>query len=220
MGTFAFIHGAGDAGWYWHLVEAELRRRGHETVAPDLPCEDDTAGLDRYAGVAIDAIGGLSEVAVVGQSFGGYVAPLIAARIGARVIVLVAGMVPLPGESADEMFRNTGWEPAHLDDPTTIAVFYHDVPPELAHEALAHGRRQSETPGAEGWPLDAWPDIPTHAVIGRHDRFFPPDWLRTVVRDRLGITADEIDSGHCPALSRPTELAALLDGYLASADPR
>ena len=41
MATFAFIHGAGDVGWYWHLVEAELRRRGHDTVAPDLPVEDD-----------------------------------------------------------------------------------------------------------------------------------------------------------------------------------
>ena len=44
MATFAFIHGAGDVGWYWHLVEAELRARGHETVAPDLPIEDDAPG--------------------------------------------------------------------------------------------------------------------------------------------------------------------------------
>ena len=28
MATFALIHGAGDVGWYWHLVEAELRRAG------------------------------------------------------------------------------------------------------------------------------------------------------------------------------------------------
>ena len=31
MTTFALIHGAGDVGWYWHLVEAELRARGHDT---------------------------------------------------------------------------------------------------------------------------------------------------------------------------------------------
>ena len=47
--TFAFIHGAGDVGWYWHLVEADLRGRGHETVAPDLPIGDDRAGLAEYA---------------------------------------------------------------------------------------------------------------------------------------------------------------------------
>ncbi len=49
MATFAFIHGAGDVGWYWHRVEAELRARGHDTVAPDLPIEDDEAGLIDYA---------------------------------------------------------------------------------------------------------------------------------------------------------------------------
>jgi hypothetical protein len=27
------------------------------------------------------------------------------------------------------------------------------------------------------------------------------------VRDRLGVTPDEIEGGHCPALSRPIELA-------------
>src|SRR5512143_884299 len=125
MSTFALIHGAGDAGWYWHLVEAELRSGGHDTVAPDLPIEDDTAGLARYADVVVEAIGRRRDVAVVGQSFGGYVAPLVADRVGARLIVLVAGMVPKPGETAEEMFRNTGWKPDHLDDRSTMAVFYH-----------------------------------------------------------------------------------------------
>ena len=216
MTTFAFIHGAGDVGWYWHLVEAALRHRGHDTVAPDLPVEDDTAGLGRYADVVIDAIGDRRDVVVVAQSFGGYVAPLVADRIGASLIVLVAAMVPQAGETAEEMFRNTGWEPAQLDDDSTTAVFYHDVPPELAEQAIAHERRQSETPGSEPWPLAAWPDIPTRAIIGREDRIFPADWLRTVFGDRLGIAPVEMDSGHCPALSRPQELADLLDGYVAT----
>jgi pimeloyl-ACP methyl ester carboxylesterase len=217
--TFAFIHGAGDVGWYWHLVEAELRNRGHDTVAPDLPVEDDAAGLARYADVVIEAIGDRKDVVVVAQSFGGYVAPLVAERIGARLIVLIAGMVPQPGETADEMFRNTAWEPARLDDGSTSGVFYHDVPPQLAARAMARGRRQSEAPGSEPWPLAAWPDIPTRAIIGRNDRFFPADWLRTVIRDRLGIAPDEIDSGHCPALSRPPELVGLLEEYVATGLP-
>ena len=45
VATFVLIHGAGDSSWYWHLVEPELRARGHDVVAPDLPCEDDSAGL-------------------------------------------------------------------------------------------------------------------------------------------------------------------------------
>ncbi|MEA3215286.1 MAG: hypothetical protein QOJ19_1442 [Acidimicrobiia bacterium] len=211
MTTFAFIHGAGDVGWYWHLVEAELRAVGHDTVAPDLPIEDDTAGLADYATAVVEAIGDRRDVAVVAQSFGGYTAPIVADRIGARLIVLVAAMVPSPGESAEEMFTNTRWQPEQLEDSSAQAVFYHDVSRELADEALRRGRRQSNTPGREPWPLRAWPEIETRFVLCRQDRFFPAGWLRPVVRDRLGIEPVEIDSGHCPALSRPRELARLLD---------
>lgn len=215
MATFAFIHGAGDVGWYWHLVRAELHRHGHDAVAPDLPIEDDNAGLSRYADVVVDAIGGRHDVVVVAQSFGGYTAPIVAERIGARLIVLVAGMVPSPGESAEEMFANTGWQPERHEDSSARSVFYHDVPSDLADEALTHERRQSDTPGTQPWPLPAWPEIPTRFVLCRNDRFFHARWLRPLVRDRLGIDPDEIESGHCPALSRPGELATLLDRYVA-----
>ena len=210
---FAFIHGAGDVGWYWHLVQAELHRSVHDTVAPDLPVEEDSAGLSRYADVVVDAIGGRRGVVVVAQSFGGYTAPIVAERIGARLIVLVAGMVPLPGELAEEMFANTGWRPERLEDSSARSVFYHDVPLDIVDDALTRERRQSDTPGSEPWPLPAWPDIPTRFVLCRNDRFFPASWLRPLVRDRLGIDPDEIESGHCPALSRPHELASLLERF-------
>jgi len=214
MSTYAFIHGAGDVGWYWHLVEAVLRKEGHSTVAPDLPIEDDAAGLSTYADVLVEAIGEHRDVVVVAQSFGGYVAPLVAERVDARLIVLVAGMIPAPGESAEQMFTNTGWrpEPGYHD---TRDVFYHDVPDDLADEALRRGsRRQSDTPGREPWPLPAWPPIPTRYILCRNDRFFPAAWLRPLVQERLGIVPDEIESGHCPALSRPAELATRLLGYV------
>jgi pimeloyl-ACP methyl ester carboxylesterase len=217
MVTVAFIHGAGDVGWYWHLVGAELRGRGHDTVAPDLPTENDAAGLSRYADVITEAIGDRDDVVVVAQSFGGYVAPIVAERIKARSIVLVAAMVPLPGESAEEMFRVTGWQPQPRDDMSTRAIFYDDVPEDLANEAMSRARRQSDTPGSEPWPLPAWPDTPTRFILCRNDRFFPAEWLRGVVRARLRIRPEEIESGHCPALSRPVELADMLEPNLAAA---
>jgi len=213
MATYAMIHGAGDVGWYWHLVEAELRRCGHDVVAPDLPVEDDSAGLSAYADVVVDAIGHREDVIVVAQSFGGYTAPIVCSRAPAKLLVLVAGMVPSPGESANQMFASTGYERKGQGDSSARAIFYHDVPPALAAEALAKGRRQSETPGDEPWPLEAWPDVSTRFVLCRNDRLFPAKWLHRVVRDRLGMTADEIDSGHTPALSRPDELARRLEAY-------
>jgi pimeloyl-ACP methyl ester carboxylesterase len=214
MATYAFIHGAGDVGWYWHLVAAELRTRGHETLSMDLPVEDDSAGLLEYAEVVIKAIADRPAPLVVAQSFAGYVAPIVCERVPARLLVLVAGMVPSPGETAEEMFTNTGYQPDPRGAAGTLETFYADVPPALAREAMKRSRRQSETPGKEPWPLAAWPKVPTRFLLCRNDRLFPADWLRTVVRDRLGITPDEIDSGHTPALSRPVELADRLGRYL------
>lgn len=43
-------------------------------------------------------------------------------------------------------------------------------------------------------------------------------WLSGVVRDRLRIEPDEIESGHTPALSHATELVDLLEDYRAGLD--
>ena len=215
MATYALVHGAGDVGWYWHLVEKELRGRGLRTVAPDLPIEDDEATLLDNARVVVDAVGSRhdgGELIVVGQSYGGWIAPIVADLAKADRLVLVAPMIPQPGETTDDMWVATGGR-CRGTKSGTIGLFYHDVDPALAAEAISKERRQSETAGNGPWPLEAWPDVPTHVAIGSEDRFFAADWLRGVVRDRLGIEPDELPSGHTPALSRPRELVELLESY-------
>ena len=100
------------------------------------------------------------------------------------------------------------------------AVFAHDLPPGLAAESLRHVREQSGTPFEQPWPLDAWPDVPTRFLLCRDDRFFPADFQRRVVADRLGIVPDEMGGGHLPALSRPDELVQRLEAYRLEADIR
>jgi pimeloyl-ACP methyl ester carboxylesterase len=212
MTTYALIHGAYDVGWYWHLVERELQERGHRSVAPDLPIEDDDASLQDHAQSVVDAIDEVhdgGELIIVGQSWGGYIAPIVAHLAKADRLVLVAPMVPKPGETDEDMWKATGWTfPQGEAD-----AFYHDVDPALAAEAKSRERDQSETTSREPWPLDAWPSVPTHVIIGKNDRFFPADWLRGVVRERLGIEPDEIACGHTVALSRPRELVELMESY-------
>jgi len=217
MATYVLIHGAGDVGWYWHLEEAELRARGHDVVAPDLPCEDDSAGLPEYADAVIEAIGDRTDLVVVAQSLGAFTAPLVCGRVAVDLLVLVAPMIPAPGEAPADYWTNTRYEDEvreSYDDE--IALFYQDVPPELAAEALKRGRKQSEVRMHEPSPLRAWPDVPTRVLLCRDDRLFPPPFLRRVAEERLGITADEIDGGHTPALSRPRELAERLEAYRVS----
>lgn len=223
MATFVLIHGAADVGWYWHLLEAELRARGHDTVAPDLPCDDDAAGLDEYVDTVREAIGDRTDLVVVGHSLGGFTAPLVADRVDADALVLVAGMIPAPGEPPDDWWGNTGYRAAseaharqegyadRKDDP--FVAFYNGVPRELAEQAMGKERRQSDGWMAAPWPLDAWPAVPTKFVLCRDDRFLPPDFLRRLATERLGITPDEIDGGHCAALSHPGQLADVLETY-------
>ena len=99
-----------------------------------------------------------------------------------------------------------------------MADFFHDVPPDVVAEAMARGERgQSGTPFEKPWPLDAWPDVPTRFLLCRDDRFFPADFQRRVVRERLGIVPDEMDGGHLPALARPLELVERLEEYRTAA---
>jgi pimeloyl-ACP methyl ester carboxylesterase len=222
MATYVLIHGAGSYGWYWHRVEPELRRRGHDVVAPDLPCDDDSAGFSEYADTVVDAIGDRRDLVVVAQSLGGFTAPLVCDRVPVDLLVLVAAMVPRVGELPGDYWTATGYERAREEqaaseggpvDNDPVTVFLHDLPSDVKAEAMTKHRDQSGTPFEQPWPLDHWPDVPTRFLLCRDDRFFPAPYLRRVVKERLGIEADEIDGGHLPALSRPTELVDRLEAY-------
>jgi pimeloyl-ACP methyl ester carboxylesterase len=213
VATFALIHGGGGSAWDWHLVVGELRERGHDPVALDLPSEDEAAGWSEYTDVVIDAIGDRSDVIVVGHSLGGFTAPLVCARLPVHHLVLVAAMIPSPEELFADWWANAGYAPSGYDD-----VFYHDVPPELAAEARRRERNETSKALREPWPLVAWPDTSTRYLLCRNDRMFTAAWARRHARDRLGIDPDEMDGGHYISLSRPRELADRLEAY--SSGPR
>ena len=224
MATFVLLHGAASDSWYWHLVAPELAAADHDVVAVDLPVADDSCGLAEYTEAAVRAIGERTDLVVVAQSMGAFVAPLIASHVPVDLIVLVAAMVPAPGESAGEWWSNTGQpeamrEQAIRDGRTpdgefdASEVFLHDVPAAIAAESAAHVRNQSGTPFEEPWPLESWPDVPTKFVLCRQDRLFAVAFQRRVALERIGVVPDEMDSGHLPALSQPHELAARLLAY-------
>jgi pimeloyl-ACP methyl ester carboxylesterase len=81
MSTYVLIHGAADSAWQWHLVEPQLRERGHDVVAVDLPSEDGSAGFPEYADVVVGAIGDRTDLVVVAHSLGGFTVPLVCARV-------------------------------------------------------------------------------------------------------------------------------------------
>jgi pimeloyl-ACP methyl ester carboxylesterase len=223
--TYVLLPGAGGDSWYWHLVAPELRARGHEVLTPDLPADDDSAGLAEYAEAVVSVLGDQTDLIVVAQSMAAFVAPMLCERVDVQLLILVAPMIPSPGESPGAWWSNTGQTTARRQqderegrDPDAafdvMTIFMHDVPPDIVAEAFARGEpRQADTPFAEPWPLKEWPSVPTRVLAGRHDRLFLLEFMRRLALDRLSIVADVIDSGHLPALSRPDELVHRLETY-------
>ncbi|GAA1619833.1 alpha/beta fold hydrolase [Kribbella sancticallisti] len=179
-------------------------------MAVDLPIDDRLAGWGEYADTVVHAVGDRREVVVVGHSLGGFTAPLVCGRIPVDLLVLVAAMIPAPGELFSDWWTNTGYESSGPDD-----VFYYDVPPALAAEASRRERDEASAALQQPWPLESWPDTPTRYLLCRDDRMFPAEWARRHARERLGIEPDEIDGGHYPALARPRQLVDRLVAYAA-----
>jgi len=230
MTTFVLVPGAGGQAWYWHRVVPRLRFRGHRAVAVDLPSGDPLARLEDYVQAVVRAVppgvgrsSGGEGLAVVGQSLGGLVAPLVAHRVGADLVVLVAAMVPLPGETGGQWWEATGQgeamrrfavqegrDPDATDDET---LYLHDVPEPVRAEMVRRPVEQTDGPFLDPWPLDRWPAVPTRVVVGSHDRLFPPDFASGLARERAGVEPDEVATGHLPALADPDALVDLLDRY-------
>ena len=216
--TYVLVPGAGGSGWAWHLVAERLREHGHAAIPVDLPAADDSADLNTYADVIVEAAGDAPDVVLVAHSLGGFSAPLACARLPVSEIILVNAMIPAPGDSGSRWGETTGYQ---LDGELDLDEhFFNDVPKELAEQAMAHEQPESESAFEQRWPLDAWPDVPTRVLAGADDRFFTPDFQVRVARERLGLTAQLVPGGHMVALSRPDELTAAILGDGAAAPAR
>jgi pimeloyl-ACP methyl ester carboxylesterase len=224
MSTFILIPGAGGLAWYWHRVVPLIEAEHHDAVAVDLPGDDERAGLTTYTDRVIDAIGAnTSDVVLVAQSLGGFTAPLVCERIGVRRLVFVNAMIPVPGETAGDWWKNTGSDAArtaaarergYSPDFDLATYFLHDVPPQIVEQGEPRQRPEAGVVFTEPCRFDAWPKAPIHVIAGREDRFFPLEFQRRVARERLDLPIDELAGGHLLALANPRGLADRLLSYL------
>jgi pimeloyl-ACP methyl ester carboxylesterase len=222
MADFVFVPGAGGVAWYWHRVVPLVEEAGHEAIAVDLPGDDEQAGLSAYADRVLEAIGRRQAI-LVAQSLGGFTAPLVCARVRVRMLVFVNAMIPVPGETAGEWWDNTqaiaarmaaAHQGGYSADFDLATHFLHDVPPEIIEQGETHERPEADIVFGEPCRFEAWPEVPTHVIAGRDDRFFPIDFQRRVAQERLEVELDELAGGHLLALSNPQGLANQLLGYL------
>lgn len=128
--------------------------------------------------------------------------------------------------SAAQLRLDTAEEaPTGPPSPEVFAeLVFPDCDPETKAWAIDMIRRQPQdasVPGVVGvanepFPDTPWPTATAAFILARSDRALSAAWSRTAARDRLGVTAIELDGDHAPNLSRPGELAGLLLSFAQS----
>lgn len=111
MTTYVLVHGAWHTGTEFEPVAEAIRAQGHEvhcpTVAGNRPGGSKAVGLDAAIASIVDylADNGLSDVVLLGHSYGGMVITGVADRVPERIRRLVYwnAFVPNPGEALNDM---------------------------------------------------------------------------------------------------------------------
>lgn len=231
MALFALVHGSMHGGWCWRDLVPLLERHGHRAVAPDLPCEDATAGLSEYADAVEASLAGVAggePLVLVGHSLGSRTIPVVASRRpGARMIFLCSvptGAGPVDGQAfAGMVTAEYAAAPVHErgDGARRIAaeaarrVFFGECDAKTADWAADRLRWQGARPLAEPAPFAHWPEAPIDIVLTRDDRAVRFEWAMKEAERWLGGRAPKVMPGdHSPFLSHPALLADTLVGCL------
>ena len=185
-------------------------------------------GLAEDAAAVRAALADLGPVILCGHSYGGMVISAAGHLPQVRRLVYLCAFMPEAGESVESILaadRRAGYwmrrrGPWTVPDPARApAVFYGDC--EAAVQAWAGARLRPQSTRAFGESLEepAWKHQPSTYVVCARDGVIQPAIQRGRLAPRAGEVV-ELDSAHAPFLSRPVEVAALLEHLARAGAPR
>jgi pimeloyl-ACP methyl ester carboxylesterase len=230
MTTFVLITGAWHGGWAWRPVAEHLRAAGHRVLTPTLPGladGDDPTAL--RLGDVIDSVvdlvesQDLTDITLVGHSWGGYVITGVANAIPDRVakVAYWSAFVPAAGvplfdecppqyqELFTAMATASGNNTVRLPLEVWQGGFMQDAPEEvqrLVHSLLVPQPMQYFTAAVE--PLDQSYGFEVVYLLSEDDIGLPPGdygWARFA--DRLAVAPVVAPGSHEACFTRPAELA-------------
>ena len=230
MAVFVVAHGAWSGGWSWRKMRPLLRQEGHDLVVPTytgLGEREHLAhpgiNLDTHVADVVNALAfeDLSDVILIGHSYGGMVATGVADRAPDRIsrLVYLDAFVPRDGQSLfdlqppgmQERIRKAaaeageGWRvppnPLPPDTPEADAIWFNarrrPQPIATFERPLALSRPEGRVPRT----------FIRCARLGPQDTFGP---FAERARTETGWTVREMDASHNPHITAPEALAAIL----------
>jgi len=237
MATFVLVHGAWEAGWIYAPLARLLAEQGHEVFRPTMTGLGErvhlaTPEVDLETHIAdvlaVLAVEDLYDVTLVGHSYGGMVAGVVADRAADRVgaLIYLDAFIPEDGKSQFDMTvgervamfeklaaeNGGGWRipplPAKdwdVTDPNHAALLDERSVP----HPIATFRERARLTGT----LNAIPKIAyVLATGGRRQTPFPPFAAKARA---AGWPVEEIVSHHFTMLSKPRETADILVRHAA-----
>ena len=229
MVTFVVCHGAWSAGWAWGKVRPLMRARGHEMVTPTYTGLGERAHLASPAVdlalhiqdvLAVIEMEALSDIVLVGHSYGGMVATGVADRARSRItkLIYVDAFVPEDGQSLQDLAPHRPLNPppqAEGGPPADWLMMPNPSPLDTRPEDLAwiapRRKPQPRLTFTQKLVLENGPLTLPRAYVycNRKDTGDPFAQFRRL-KDEPGWEYVEMEASHSPNITAPRELVDIL----------
>lgn len=231
MSTFVIVPGAWDTPATLEPLVEPLESAAHAVIIVDLPCDDAAATLAQYA-AAVRAVlpEDLSDVVLVGYSFGGFTASRIAVEHPEVPVVYIAAWIPRDGASVLDLFA--GGDPFEAGEEAGIAAFdglilgagpglcalnidrYVAAADPSEQDSVRTYLERTQRPQGIVALREKWQgDLPSSRrrtyVLTTADTLVPPEQQRLMAAS-VGADVVEIDTDHGPFREQPERLSEIL----------
>ncbi|MFA6083472.1 alpha/beta fold hydrolase [Mucilaginibacter sp.] len=231
METIVLVHGAWSDATAWDAVVGNLKAKGHEVVAVNLPGHGtDTASfagisLQSYVDAVKTAIGDKKNVVLVGHSMAGIVISEVAEQIPGQIkeLVYLAAYLPKNGESLLTLAQKDAGShtgkylqidkdhgAAIITKDGIVDVFLEDAPKNVQDYVIANWKTEPLAPLATPATLtDAnYGSVKKAYIYTAKDHAISYPYQQTMVQASGVKKTFLLDSSHTPFISVPNKLAA------------
>jgi hypothetical protein len=232
---YAIVSGSETSCEAWNLVRARLREFGHTCCVHSLEQLSWTHGVEAAIQVLADRIGRDEETILVGHSIAGLFLPSVGEKVGATSEVYIAAIIPQPRKSVfdqilmgEELFSRSwteGYEAMRRSDNPRVSQrsflewhLFHDCPPHSFERYWIKTELPLRTIYQNVYPAPHTM-MRSHFIVCTGDRTLQPRAQQLGSELLCSASVAEIDTGHCPHVAAPAELADLIRSLTGNVHP-